>query len=72
MSLPGALPGPGLCGVCVNRRVVTSGRGSSFFLCRLSQLHGHFPRYPPLPVVRCGGYEAGDPPVGDDQGQGEG
>lgn len=65
LSLPGALPGPGLCGACVHRRVVVSGRGSRFFLCRRARVSSLFPKYPPLPVVRCGGFEQGDPEGGE-------
>jgi len=38
-------------------REVISGTGSRFFLCRLSQTEQRFPKYPPQPVVRCGGYK---------------
>jgi hypothetical protein len=37
--------------------MVVSGRGSRFVLCRLSVDDPRFPRYPPLPVVQCSGYE---------------
>lgn len=47
---------PGLCRACVNARVVRSGRGSTFWLCELSRTDPAFPRYPPLPVVRCSGF----------------
>ena len=50
-------PPPGLCGTCRHARVITSGRGSVFFLCRLSEVDPSFPRYPALPVLRCRGYE---------------
>ena len=49
-------PDPGLCGACRNSRVVRSGRGSTFRLCELSRTNPAFPRYPPLPVVRCAGF----------------
>src|SRR5580765_355706 len=47
----------GLCGSCINAQVVTSSRGSTFYLCRLSFTDPRFPRYPPLPVLTCAGYE---------------
>jgi hypothetical protein len=46
----------GLCADCVHKRVVQSARGSEFYLCQLSFTDARFPRYPPLPVVRCDGY----------------
>ena len=47
-----------LCETCRHARVVTSGTGSRFLLCRLSQEDRRFPKYPPQPVVRCAGHEA--------------
>jgi 3-isopropylmalate/(R)-2-methylmalate dehydratase large subunit len=35
---------------------ITSARGSTFYLCRMSFADPAFPRYPPLPVVTCGGF----------------
>lgn len=55
-SPPPHAPSPGLCGTCVNARVVESARGSRFWLCELSRTDPRFPRYPRLPVLRCGGY----------------
>ena len=46
----------GLCAVCRHAQVVTSARGSRFYLCRLSATDPRFPRYPPLPVVNCAGF----------------
>lgn len=46
---------PGLCADCVHRRLVAS-RRSVFLLCGLAETEPRFPRYPPLPVVECGGY----------------
>jgi hypothetical protein len=39
---------------------VTSGRGSTFWLCGLSASDARFPKYPRLPVVACAGF-APDP-----------
>jgi hypothetical protein len=51
-------PGPpGLCPRCVNVQVITSARGSRFFLCKLSLTDPRFPKYPVIPVVECIGYE---------------
>jgi hypothetical protein len=46
----------GLCARCVHMDVVTSNRGSRFYLCRLSFTDPAFPRYPPIPVVACAGF----------------
>jgi hypothetical protein len=45
-----------LCESCRFMRAVVSGRGSRFLLCELSRQDHRFPRYPPQPVTRCGGY----------------
>jgi hypothetical protein len=55
----------GLCATCVHAQVVTSSRGSTFYLCRLSFTDPRFPRYPPLPVLRCAGYERANPETGE-------
>jgi hypothetical protein len=51
-------PLAGLCTSCFFRRTVTSSRGSVFVLCERSKTDLRFPRYPPLPVTSCSGYEA--------------
>jgi hypothetical protein len=38
------------------REVVTP-KGAHFLLCRLSQTDPAFSKYPPQPVVGCGGYK---------------
>lgn len=48
---------PGLCATCRHVRRVESARGSDFFLCERSRTDPRFPKYPPLPVLRCLGYE---------------
>ena len=56
-------PRAGLCASCAHAQVVTSSRGSDFYLCRLSFADSRFPRYPPLPVNACAGYQrTGEPP----------
>jgi hypothetical protein len=52
----------GLCESCQNKRLVRSGRGSTFVLCELSATDPRFPRYPPLPVLSCPGYQP-DPEI---------
>jgi hypothetical protein len=45
-----------LCRRCVHARRVTSSKGSVFILCALSASDPRFPKYPPLPVIRCDGF----------------
>jgi hypothetical protein len=54
-------PSPGLCEGCGNSKKVASGRGSVFYLCRLSERDPRFARYPRLPVLTCAGYAPGTP-----------
>jgi hypothetical protein len=44
-----------LCETCRKVREVRTAR-SRFLLCELSVTDVAFPKYPPQPVVRCGGY----------------
>ena len=53
-------PPAGLCSGCVHVRRITNARGSTFYMCRLSFEDPRFPRYPPIPVVSCAGFEPGD------------
>ena len=50
----------GLCAGCRHVQLVQSARGSTFYLCRLSFTDPRFPRYPPIPVLACGGFEPGE------------
>jgi len=56
-------PGPvvGLCARCEFAAVVTSGRGSRFWMCLRSRNDARFRKYPPLPVMNCPGFEEGTP-----------
>jgi hypothetical protein len=47
----------GLCATCVHVQIVRSARGSEFVLCQLSRSDSRFPKYPPLPILACGGYQ---------------
>src|SRR5687768_4876058 len=47
----------GLCEICRHARRITSDRGSVFVMCSLSRTNPAFPKYPPLPVLRCGGFD---------------
>lgn len=53
---------PGLCGTCRHAQTVASSRGRVFWLCRLSYSDPRFARYPPLPVLRCSGFQPALPP----------
>lgn len=50
-------PAAGLCCLCTHARRIASGKGSRFTLCELSKTDPRFRKYPPLPVVRCEGFE---------------
>jgi len=50
----------GLCTSCVHAKVITSSRGSVFYLCQLSFTDPRFAKYPALPVLACSGYQAGE------------
>jgi len=47
----------GRCLSCRHALRVASSRGAEFWMCRLSSRDPAFPKYPPLPVVECRGYE---------------
>ena len=49
----------GLCATCRFRRDVPGAR-STFYMCDRSRTDPRFPRYPPLPVIRCPGYSPRD------------
>ena len=59
-SVPPSHPA-GLCRNCRHHRLTGNRRGSLFYLCERSKEDARFPRYPPLPVLTCTGYEEGDP-----------
>ena len=50
-------PPAGLCATCAHSRVIENKRGSVFRLCQRSETDPRFPKYPPLPVTQCTGYE---------------
>jgi hypothetical protein len=47
----------GLCATCRHSAVIVSDRGSRFYRCERAKTDPRFPRYPPLPVVSCIGYD---------------
>jgi hypothetical protein len=57
-TLPGLRDPMGLCASCRHVRVVQSSHGSTFYLCRLSEVDARFAKYPRLPVLKCAGYES--------------
>jgi hypothetical protein len=56
---------PGLCERCVHARKIVSGKGSVFWRCAVSERVSGWPKYPPLPVLRCRHHEAGAPTSGE-------
>ena len=46
-----------LCETCTLMREIITRKGSRFLLCQLSHTDPKYPKYPPQPVVRCGGYQ---------------
>ena len=50
-----------LCNSCEWQRVVVSGRGSAFSMCRKSAVDGRFRKYPSLPVMACDGFSSRAP-----------
>jgi len=49
----------GLCATCIHARRIESARGSVFVLCARSRDDTRFTKYPPLPVLRCIGWQPG-------------
>lgn len=50
-------PLTGLCSQCRHASVQRSPRGSEFWRCLAAEENPRLLRYPPLPVLRCSGYE---------------
>jgi hypothetical protein len=47
----------GLCGRCVHIRAQDTKRGAVFYRCARADEDDRFMRYPPIPIVRCLGFE---------------
>jgi len=48
----------GLCDSCSHQQLVRTTRGSEFSLCERSKTEPErYPKYPRVPVERCGGHE---------------
>ena len=50
----------GLCDSCAHQKVIRTGRGSEFSMCLLHKTDPRFRKYPPIPVLRCSGYQRRD------------
>jgi hypothetical protein len=47
-----------LCDSCAHQKLIHNARGSTFSMClRHRSEPERFPKYPPLPVISCAGYE---------------
>jgi len=56
-------PVAGLCDSCRHQRLVPNTRGSVFSLCERSRQDPAYPRYPPVPVLSCPGFEPAPAPA---------
>jgi hypothetical protein len=52
----GNTPSFGLCDSCIHATLIQSAKGSTFTRCDLSFTDQRFPKYPPVPVLQCGGH----------------
>jgi hypothetical protein len=60
-SPPPALPvDPGRCGDCRHALVKATNRGTAYLRCARSAWDERLPKYPPLPVRDCPGFEHAD------------
>lgn len=50
-------PDPGICAACRHHRWTHNRRGSAFLLCEKATEDARFPKYPPLPVRACAGFD---------------
>ena len=53
--------GFGLCEGCAHQRLIRSGRGSAFSMCRIGLRDPDWPKYPRMPVTACPRFEARTP-----------
>ncbi|MEX1368215.1 MAG: hypothetical protein AB1Z98_34110 [Nannocystaceae bacterium] len=60
---------PGLCRRCEHVRPVTSSRGSTFWRCAVHDRDRRWPKYPPLPVLRCPHHRVAAAGSDDDAGE---
>lgn len=64
----GYRPPAGLCASCANVRIVESRTGSRFYLCEVSRINPAYPKYPPIPVLRCRAYVPSTPGAASEEG----
>jgi hypothetical protein len=50
-------PPAGLCDSCRHQKLIRTGRGSEFSMCLRSKTDPAYPKYPPVPVRACAGYD---------------
>lgn len=48
---------PGLCGTCRHPKLNQTRRGTVYLRCTRAEWDTSLPRYPPLPVTQCAGFE---------------
>ncbi|MBI1354809.1 MAG: hypothetical protein GC160_10710 [Acidobacteria bacterium] len=58
----------GLCAACAHVAVTRSAKGSTFYRCRRAKTDPAYAKYPPLPVLRCPGFEPQRPPEDEVRG----
>ena len=58
----------GLCATCIWVQIVKNNRGSVFYRCTRADIDSRFVRYPPLPMLRCPGYERREEDESSDRG----
>ena len=51
----------GLCATCAHVRPTPSAKGTLFYRCARSSVDLRYPKYPTVPVLRCGGHEMRSP-----------
>jgi hypothetical protein len=51
----------GLCGTCAHQKLIHTTRGTTYSMCLRHRTEPErYPKYPPLPVRACAGYEPRD------------
>ena len=57
--MPDPPPRFGLCDRCTHQKLIKSGRGSLFSMCRIGLRDPDWPKYPRMPVSACPRFEHG-------------
>jgi hypothetical protein len=60
-----------LCDTCAWMREIVTPKGSRFLLCQFSKSDPAYPKYPPQPMVGCGGYVRGNADGAEEDAKGE-